>query len=171
MFLKIKGCRGRRLQWNHWGALLLLFCFVYKPSKTSQECTSDHNILISQLCSLGCFNQGVFDNIALTPSLCTVCGPQYSDPPQKDSVQYRASQHHWERGLPTALQECGLIRRLPAPYEVKSWTLFQQPWLKMLQQPGKWNGFTDAIQIQRVAGRCAVLQTQTVGLHSVIREQ
>lgn len=61
MFLQMKWPRGKGFHWNCWDFLLLLFCFVYKCSKTSWECTSDHNILICQLCSLDCFNQRVFD--------------------------------------------------------------------------------------------------------------
>lgn len=71
MFLKMKVSGGRRFSVTAgFFVIVVLFCFVYKPSKTSWECTSDHNTLISRLCSLGCFNQRVFDqNCSDTSSL------------------------------------------------------------------------------------------------------
>lgn len=144
--------------------MLLLLCFVYKPSKTSWGCTSDHNILISQLCSLGCFNQRVFDqNCSDTTSLPWLWTPMQWFPPGRMLFSTELSITEQRNCL--LLSKTDLIRRLPAPYEVKCWTLLQQPGLKMLQQPRKGKGLTDAIQIQRVAGRCAVFQAQTVGLH------
>lgn len=102
--------------------------------------------------NINSFIEGVFDQIySDTTSLHWLWTTTQWSSPWKDALQYRTSWHHLTKGLLATLEDCALIRRLLAPFEVKCWTLFWQCWLELLQQPRKWKGWTDETKIQCVA--------------------